>query len=305
MSAQKLSLWWLILVLITGVLAVSTASIFIRLALAAANTQTIGFSLVLAASRLALATVLLLPAWNQVRQTPLQSGALRYAGLAGICLALHFATWITSLSYTSITASTTLVTTNPIWVALISHFWLNEKIPPLAWSGIGIALAGGILIGFGDASTAAPGSFPLLGDVLALVGAWAVSLYFLLGREAQHRNLSLGSYSAVSCSTAAVLLLPLPLLFGGRYTGYPSQVYLYILLLALLPQLVGHTSFNWAMRRMAPVWVTLAILFEPVCASILGYLIFEESPAPMVWIGASILLTGVAVAALGAKRAAA
>ncbi|BAW02212.1 drug/metabolite transporter permease [Thermus thermophilus] len=108
------------------------------------------------------------------------------------------------------------------------------------------------------------GNQPLLGDLLAVFGAVAASFYFLLGREAQRRGLSTLEYVRVAYTTAALLLLPLPYLFGGGYGGYPLEVYAYLLLMALLPQLVGHTSFNWATRHIPPVLVTLAILFEPV-----------------------------------------
>jgi len=116
---------------------------------------------------------------------------LRYAGAAGLCLALHFATWITSLSFTSIAASTTLVTTNPVWVALLSWLWLKEKPNALTILGIGVAFGGGVLIALGDTGAVTAGSNPPLGNFLALVGAWMASLYFLLGREAQQRGLGM------------------------------------------------------------------------------------------------------------------
>ncbi len=302
MSLTKHPGWQVSLILAIGILAVSTGAIFIRLALLAADTQEIGFSFVLAASRIILAVLLLLPTWKPLQPNSLPSEALCYAVLAGLCLALHFATWMPSLSYTSIVASTTLVNTNPIWVALLCQFWLKEKISLLTWIGISIAMSGGLIIAFSHAGTTETEfSNPLLGDFLALLGAWTVSFYFLLGRAAQRRHLSLGTYSVVVYSTAAIVLLPLSLLCGGRYTGHANTVYLYILLLALVPQLIGHTSFNWALRQVAPVWITLAILLEPACASVLGYFIFQELPSFIVLVGAAIVLTGIAVAAIGAK----
>jgi drug/metabolite transporter (DMT)-like permease len=222
--------------------------------------------------------------------------------VSGLFLALHFATWIASLSYTSIAASTTLVTTNPVWVALLCWLWFGEKPKLLTTFGISVALLGGIIIGFGDTGAVGESSDPLLGDLLALVGAWAMSLNLLLGREAQRRGLGIGGYVAISYSVAAVALLPLPLVFGSSYGGYPSLVYLYILLMALLPQLVGHTSCNWAVRWMSPTLVSLAILFEPVCSSFLGYLVFGEVPGRLVLVGAVVLLGGVAIAAAGSFK---
>lgn len=266
---------------------------------ASTGVSRVGFSLFLAASRLTLASLLLLPAWRNLRATQLSPGALRYAGAAGVCLALHFATWITSLSFTSIAASTSLVTTNPVWVALLSWLWLKEKPTNLTMLGIGVALMGGVLIALGDKGGVSAGSNPLLGNSLALVGALMISLYLLLGREAQQRGLGIGTYVAIAYSTGALVLVPLPLLFGSTYVGYPVAVYLYILLMAVAAQVVGHTTINWAMRWISPTFVTLAILFEPVSSSFLGYLIFNELPGLLVLAGAVVLLGGVAIAIAG------
>lgn len=294
--------WQVGLILIVGVFAVSTAAIFIRLAMnttASAGVNPVGFSLFLAASRLAIASFLLLPAWRNLKQTQFSPGALVYAGVAGVCLALHFATWITSLSFTSIAASTTLVTTNPVWVALLSWLWFKEKLTKLAILGIVVAFMGGVLIALGDQAGVTVGQNPLLGNFLALMGAWMISLYLLLGREAQRRGLGIGTYVAVAYSAGAFVLLPLPLLFGSNYVGYPLAVYLYIFFMAIAAQVVGHTTINWAMRWISPTFVTLAILFEPVSSSFLGFLVFNELPGLLVLAGAVMLLSGVAIAISG------
>jgi drug/metabolite transporter (DMT)-like permease len=298
---QRLN-WSIALLLIIGVLAVSTSSILIRLANLKAGAGGFGFSLVLAASRLTLSALILLPAWPKIQWNSLQSGARRYAAAAGLCLALHFALWITSLSYTSIAASTALVTTNPVWVALLSRFWFGEKLSKVSIAGIAVALAGGMAIAVGSAGAPSAGSLQLLGDFLALAGSWAVSLYLLLGREAQRRGLGIGGYIAIAYTVAAIVLLPLPIGFGVTYTGYPHIVYFYILLTAALPQLVGHTILNWAVVQISPTLVTLAILFEPVGASILGYLLFGEMPGQAVLAGAALLLLGVGTATVGAQK---
>lgn len=298
-ASMKPPVWKITLVLAIAVLAVSTSAILSRLAFEAAGTRAVGFTLVLAASRLTLAALVLLPTWRKLKLSQQSPGAIRYAIAAGLFLAIHFPAWITSLGYTSIAASTTLVTTNPVWVSLFSWIWFREKISWMSAGGIAIALAGGLLIGFGDAGSGDPGSNPLLGDFLALMGAWAISFYLLVGREAQRKGISLGGYMAIAYTTAALLLLPMPFLFGGTYTGHPPPVYLYILLMAILPQLVGHTGVNWAVLWISPTLVTLSILFEPVGASFLGYLIFREVPAPHVFAGAVVLLAGVAVVAIG------
>jgi drug/metabolite transporter (DMT)-like permease len=301
-TSAKPSNWQVWLVLTAGILSVSTAAIFIRVAFAAVEVQTVGFSLVLAASRLTLAAVFLIPAWRNFHTGSFQRAALYYSASAGVFLAIHFAAWITSLAYTSIAASATLVTTNPIWVALISWLWLRENPSWLTISGIGLTLAGGTLVALGGGEGSQIGSNPPLGNFLALVGSWAISLYFLLGREAQRRGLGISRHVALTYSVAAIVLLPLPILFGASYVGYPAQVYLCILLMAVFPQLIGHTSFNWAVRWISPTLVTLTILAEPIGASVLGILVFGETPSWTVAIGAAIILIGVTIAAIGSKK---
>lgn len=291
--------WKVGLTLAAGVLSASTAAIFIRLALEAVEVSSVGFSLVLAASRLTLAALFLIPAWRSFRTAQFQRDALGYSMAAGFCLAIHFASWVTSLSYTSVAASTALVTTNPVWVAILSWLWFGEK-PSLRTSfGIAIALIGSLLIGL-DSAGGSPVSNPLLGNLLAVAGSVAVSLYFLLGREAQRRGLGISSHIVLTYTTAALVLLPLPLLFGVGYAGYPGQVYLWIALMAVFPQLIGHTSFNWAVRWISPTLVTLTILIEPVGSGVLALLFFQENPGVQVIFGAVVILVGVAIAALGA-----
>ncbi len=294
--------WKIGLVLSVGVCAASTGAIFSRLALDAAGTYGVEVSLFLAASRLILATSILLPSTRKFPQFHSNTTAIYCAGVAGFFLALHFATWISSLSYTSITASTTLVSSNPIWVTLFSWLWFKEKPSYFTIIGIVIAVVGAIAIGLGNTQAQVVASQPLLGNVLALIGACAASLYLLWGREAQRRGLSIGEYITVAYSTAALVLLPLPLIVGSGYVGYPINVYMYSFLMAIFPQLIGHTSFNWAMRWMSPTLVALLILFAPICSILLGYLIYGEVPGILEFVGAGVLLIGVALAIIGSKR---
>lgn len=286
------------LILVAGVCAVSTGAVFIRLAIAANGSGGVGFSLFLAAARLIFASLLLLPVWRTIHPPSLQGGGWKYACGAGLCLALHFASWITSLSFTSIAASTTLVTTNPLWVALISWLWFKEVPTRMTVLGIGVAFLGGVCIAMGDSGEFA-GSQPLLGNGLAVLGAIMASLYFLLGREAQRRGLGIGHYAAIAYGTGATALLPLPLLVEPGYAGYPLGVYGYALLMAIASQVIGHTALNWSVRWVSPTLVTLVLLFEPVGSSILGYLMFGEIPGILVLVGAAVVLVGVAIAILG------
>jgi len=289
-------------VVAVGVLAVSAAAIFVRFGFAAAGSSGPGVALLLAALRLSMAALLLAPTWRGLLRARPEPGAWRLAALAGLFLGVHFGTWITSLAYTSVAASVTIVTSNPIWVALAGWLWLGEKLSRRTVAGVAVAALGGVLIGLGDAAGSSAGKAPLLGDGLALLGAWAVSGYFLLGREAQRRGLSIGQYVAVAYAVAALVLLPLPLFFGTPYTGWPWGVYAAALGMALISQLVGHTSFNWAIRYVSPVLVTLAILFEPLGSGLLAYLFFGELPPRLVFVGAAVLIFGVGLAILGRRE---
>ncbi len=300
-SPQKASPLQVFGILVVGVFCVSTAAVFIRLALDAAGNPGVGFSLVLSASRLTLASIILLPTWAKLNRRPFQKRAIAYSASAGVLLAIHFATWITSLSYTSIAASTTLVTTNPVWVAILSWLWFRETLSLKTIVGIAVTLAGGLMIGLDSGSSALVGQNPTLGNFLALVGSWTISLHFLLGREAQRNGLTVGNHVAIAYSAAALVLLPMPFFFGTSYWGYPLEVYVWIALMALFSQIFGHTSLNWAVNQISPTLVTLAILLEPVSSSALGYFVFGEIPSIRVGIGAVIILSGVAIAALGSR----
>ena len=299
-SSIKASKLQIIFVLSIGVFAISTAAIIIRLATASAELRGTGFSLFLAASRLTIAALIMLPAWQGLHRD-LTVKSIAYSVLAGVFLGLHYATWITSLSYTSIAASTTLVTTSPAWVALISWFWFKEKPSLFTIIGISITIIGGILIGLDGIVMNAKGSHVLWGNFLALVGSWTISIYFLLGREAQRQGLGTPLYAAIAYSAAAFILLPLPQFFATPYLGYSPAVYAYTILLALLPQLIGQTSLNWAVTQISPTIVTLVIMLEPVVASFFGYLLFGELPSSYAIVGSLILLIGVFAAAVGSR----
>jgi drug/metabolite transporter (DMT)-like permease len=300
-SPLKPARWQIVLILTIGVLTISTAAVLVRLALSTGPQSSVGFSLIMAALRMLMAAIMLIPTWPSLRRSQPPAAAIGYAAAAGVALALHFATWITSLSYTSIAASTTIVTTNPIWVALWAWWVWGDRPTKMTALGIGVALISGFYIGFDSANT--PDRTAWIGNGLALMGAWAASSYLLLGREAQRHGLGVSGYVAVAYGTAAIVLLPLPLVAGMSYLGHSPLTYGYIALMALLPQLVGHTSFNWAMRWVAPTTVTLVILLEPVGASLLAFWWFGEVPGVRVLMGAVGLLVGVAIAVFNQRTA--
>ena len=270
-----------------GILAVSSASVLIRLAEAP--------PLAVGAWRLTLATLLLTPlALPRLhREWPrLTRRDLLHLALAGLALAVHFASWITSLSYTSVASSVILVSTNPIFVGLVSHWLLGERIARRTVWAIAIVLLGSALVGYGDMEWTGRA---LLGDLLALLGAVSASAYLLLGREVR-RKLSTWAYVWPCYGVAALVLLALSLASGQPLLGHAPRSYLIFGLLAIGPQILGHSAFNWALGHFSPVFVTLAILGEPVGASLLALLVLGEAPAPLAWLGGALILAGIYVA---------
>lgn len=274
------------LLLAVIVIAVSLSAIFIRLTDAPGT--------VIALYRLVMASLITLPAaWHGLRRShAVTARGIWLSVFAGIALGWHFTTWTTSLEYTSVAASVTLVTTTPLWIVLI--MWLFSRVRPGNRTLLGVltAVAGGILIGV-DGSSSAAGEQALFGNSLALLGAVFVAVNMLLGRLAQFSGLSLMAYSGISYLVAALSLLPLPALLGQPYGPYPLSVFLWIAALALVSQLVGHTAMNYSLRFLDPTLVSTVILLEPVVASVLAMLIFAEFPGLLTAAGALVLLAGV------------
>jgi len=274
-------------VLTLGVISVSFAAIFIRLADAP--------PLVIAAYRLCIASIILAPvAWTRSRQE-LRRLARRDVMLAvasGAFLALHFALWVSSLSYTSVATSVVLVTITPIFVAVASYLLFRERLTRQIIAGIIVCLAGAVLIGYGNWQI---GSESLFGGVLALLGALAVAGYLLIGRRLR-QEMSLLSYAFLVYGSAAIMLLVAVLVRGYPVFGYSGDTYLMLVLLAVVPQLMGHMSLVWALRFVSATLVTIAVLGEPVGATILAFLILDEAPTWSEIVGGVLILAGIFVA---------
>lgn len=282
-----------------GILVVSTAAILIRLA------QGEGVpSLTIAALRLSIASAILIPfarlrARSEWRSMGLRT--LRLALLSGVCLAIHFGAWITSLQYTSVASSTALVTTNPIWVGIGSVLLLRERLTRQTLIGIALALAGASVLLWADLDAASPARPDnLLGNGLALIGALAASTYLLIGR-ALRDQLSLLNYVAAAYGAAAVLLLIVAVARGDALLGHSTSAYLWILALALGPQLIGHTVLNWSVRHLTATLVALSILGEPIGSSLLAMALLDERISTMQLLAFVMILTGIFFAARDSK----
>jgi len=288
------------LALFFAILAVSTASIFIRFAQESAP------SLVIAALRLTFATLLLAPLALTRHRRELRSltrKQLMLGVISGLFLAAHFASWITSLEYTSVASSVVFVATGPLWVALLSPMLLNERLTRIAVVGLIIAFLGVSIIGLSDACTWSGGLHcpdlaqvmhgrAIWGNFLALVGAWAVSGYLIMGRKLR-ANMSLVPYIFLVYGIAAIGLLVVVFILYKNPFQYAAPAYLWIFLLALIPQLVGHSTFNWLLKYLSATMVAVTTLAEPVGSTVLAYFLLREIPSSAVVLGGVLILIGI------------
>ena len=273
------------LVLFIGVAAVSSAAILIREAAAPA--------LVIASYRLGLAA---LPTGALVlatgRREAYRDGLWVWPILAGAFLAAHFGFWIASLQQTSVITSVVLVTTNPLFVGLASPFVLRERVSAATWAGIGIATVGAGLMAAEDLGE---GLGTLVGDLYALLGAVFGAGYLMIGRRARPQ-MSLVGYVGVVYPAAALLLVASVLVAQEPFTGYSTKTFLMLGLLALVPQLIGHSAISWSLAYVPAALVAVAILGEAVGATILATIVLRETPSALEMAGALLVLTAVYVA---------
>lgn len=296
------------LTIILAILAVSTASIFIRLA------QKEAPSLVIATLRLTFSTLILAPVALIKYRVELKTFTKKdwiLAIISGSYLAIHFATWITSLSMTSIASSVVLVSTGPLWVAILSPIFLGETINRRTIIGLVLAFLGGLIISLsGNCSwnmgiKCSPFSnslkgTALWGDILALLGAFAVAGYLILGRKLRSR-VSLIPYIFVVYGISAIVLAVF--MFSARQSpfGFSEMTYLWIFLLALLPQIIGHSIYNWALKYLSATLVAVGTLGEPIGSTILAYFILKEIPGILEILGGVLVLVGIFIALFSPK----
>lgn len=270
-----------------GVAAISGASILVRLADAA--------PLAIAAWRLGLATAVVVPlalARGRLRWTAPRTEST--SALAGVLLALHFATWIASLAYTSVAQSVVLVTTAPVWVALFGRALGLIPRGETPWAGIALCVAGSTLVALAPGGGRAPAPDPLRGNALALAGALCMGGYLLAARAAQ-RRLDFVGFVARAYATAALVLGVAVAATGTAATGFDPRTWFALAGLALVAQLVGHGGTNWSLRHLAPALVAVALVAEPVLASLLAWLVLGEAPTAAVVAGGALVLGGIAL----------
>ena len=215
---------------------------------------------------------------------------LRWATGAGVLLALHFATWVPSLRYTSVASATAIVATQPVWVALIARA-SGHYIPPRAWLGIAVSLFAVVVLTGVDFSLDPKA---LTGDLLALLGGVFAALYTVAGAEVR-RTVTTTTYTALCYSTAAVALLAACLIGGVQLWGFSGQTWVQLLALTLGAQLLGHSVFNMVLRSTSPTVVSLALLLEIPGAALIAAAALGQTPPLAALPAALLLLVGLGI----------
>lgn len=287
---------WAWPLLLTAVLAVSTGALFVRLADPAP-------AMAKAAWRCSIAALVLLIVGRQATARAWAEASprtRRQVVLAGFVLAVHFSTWILSLSYTTVTSTMVLGSTAPAWTALLAPRLIGERTTRAQWQGIllcaiGIALLAFLPGGATDEPSEAA-SQPWLGNLLALGGAISFSLFLIVGRTAQKQVAAL-PYLAIAYSSAALFLILGCLLLGLPLTGFPTETYGWLLALALIPQLIGHSGYNLALRFFSAATVSILLIGEPIVGTFLAWIFLAEPPTQAEILGGIFLLLGIVRAA--------
>ncbi len=274
--------------LFLGIISISSAAILIRLCEDAEPA-------VIAAARLGIATAVLVPGMSLARGRRLLAVPGRLFApicLGGVLLAAHFYFWMTSLRHTSVLSSVVIVTTNPVFVGLGSLLFFKEPLRRTLVFGILLAGLGGLLITLSDAQTR-PGS--TYGNVMSLFGAMTASGYFLVGRKVR-AEVDILSYMLSVYGIAAILLVGLAIGLGSPFRGLRTATYGYFVLLALVPQLLGHGSLNYALKHVSATMVAVCILGEPIGASVLAYFLLHEPVSALQLAGGGVILAGILLA---------
>src|SRR5690625_1354641 len=270
---------------IIGAISVSTSANFVKLATEAPAAMIANY-------RLLFAVIIMLPIIIIKHRHEFKLITRKdwiFSTFAGIFLAAHFILWFESLNYTSVASSVVLVTLQPIFAFLGTYLFFKERFSPGAVISMLIALFGSIIISWGDFQIS---GMALLGDILALLGAITITVYFLFGQRVR-KQLSLMTYTFIVYSISSITLIFYNLALQNPFLGYPANHWWIFLALAIIPTFFGHTLFNWALRWLSTSTISMGIILEPVGATILAYFIFGERVTDSQWLGGTIILAGL------------
>lgn len=219
-----------------------------------------------------------------------------FSTFAGVWIAIHFITIIMSLEKTSIMLNQVIINTGPIWVAMMEMAFLKVRFAKHVWVGLAIALVGGALIALSHSSDGTPQSSEvMLGNALALVGSVAGGIYIIFGRVVRQK-MSLLPYLWILYGVGGFFSAGVVLFSGMSLVGYTLEGYFWVLMVTLVPTLVGHSSFNYALAYLPATLVTLTGQVVSVTAAITAFLIFAEAPTPAEVLAGAVIMFGVFIA---------
>ncbi len=276
-----------------GVISVSLSAIFVKLS--SAESAVIAFYRMLF-SVLIMSPVFLLKYKSELKL--LQKRDWLFSIVAGVFLAFHFILWFDSLNYTSVASSTVLVTLQPIFAFIGTYLFFKEKVAFQSIVAVIVAISGSLLISWGDFRVSGAA---LYGDGLALIACAFITGYLLFGQDVRKR-LSLMTYTMVVYSVSTITLFFYVLFMGQSFGPYESTDWLLFVMLAIVPNLLGHTLFNWSLKWVSTNAISIAILFEPVGAAILAFFIFNEKLILSQVIGGIIVILGILMFVLDIKK---
>jgi len=276
-----------------GVISVSLSAIFVKLANAEAG--------IIAFYRMLFSVLIMAPLffWKYTKELrQLSKRDWLFSSIAGIFLAFHFILWFESLNYTSVASSTVLVTLQPLFAFVGTYFFFKEKITMKTIFAGAIAIVGSVLISWGDFKLSGAAFY---GDILALIACALITAYLLFGQDVRKR-LSLVTYTMLVYVVSTIKLFVYVLIKGESFGPYPTMDWVWFILLAIVPNLFGHTLFNWSIKYVSTNVVSIAILFEPIGAAILALLIFKEYLIVTQLIGGLIVIMGILLFVIDEKK---
>lgn len=268
-----------------GVFAISTSAILVKLASGVPASM-------IAFYRLLFAVVMMAPlvlTKHRHQLTMINKTDWLLAIGAGVFLALHFIFWFESLNHTSVASSVVLVSVQPIFAFIGTYLFFHERFSPGTIISMIITVLGSIIISWGDFQI----SFGnLFGDLLALLGALTMTVYFLLGQQAR-RRVSFMTYTFVVYFISTITLFIYNIILQQQFFSYSTNHWLIFIALALVPTFLGHSLFNWALRWLSTSVISMATVFEPIGATILAYFILDEYVTYSQWLGGTIVIFGL------------
>lgn len=276
------------IILFAGVMALSTSAIWVKIA-EAPSAVTAFYRLVIAA--LILSPFLLFSKKRREEVKAISQKQWVQIISAGMFLALHYLLWFESLRFTSIASSTVLVCLQPLYSLALERFVMKVKVKPTALTGCAIALFGSAIIGYGDFRIS---GLSLFGDILALVAAGVIALYFFIGQNIR-TEISAVTYSTLSYVASAMVLLIYIGIQKEPLTGYSQRTYLAFLGLALIGTICGQFIFNLLLKKIPASAVTMSILGEPIGTCLLAYLFLHEGIGMQQFLGIAVIIGGLAI----------